>query len=246
MTGLPPGGARVWWARPADAHGSLRDLLDPVERARYETTLRPERRAAFLLGCALAKLALGECLGLAPGDVRLLRSCPNCGGPHGRVGVEGQGPDGIGLSITHAGALVGVALGDGFEVGLDVEPLSTRADVDALGPRVLGAEEWQALAELPGEQRREAFVRSWTQKEAVLKCYGVGLRTPLRALRLAPPGQPPALLAWPSRPQAPAEVRLTGIRPDREHLACLAARTDTAPAVAGGFAGHRLRAWATR
>ncbi|MBH5336156.1 4'-phosphopantetheinyl transferase superfamily protein [Streptomyces pactum] len=82
---LPDGVVRVWWAGTDDADERLCGLLDPVERARHRETAAPADRRRFLLGCAITRVALGGYLGLPPEEVPLVRRCPVCGGPHGKV-----------------------------------------------------------------------------------------------------------------------------------------------------------------
>lgn len=89
---LPEHTVHVWWAGPGDAHHGLVRLLDPVELARYRATASPAARRQFLLGCAISRVALGTYLAMAPDRVPLVRQCPVCGGPHGKVRLRGPGP----------------------------------------------------------------------------------------------------------------------------------------------------------
>jgi 4'-phosphopantetheinyl transferase len=63
-------------------------------------------------------------------------------------------------------------------VGLDLEADERLIDLDILLPRIATATERQALAALPAEARRAAFMRLWTRKEAVVKLTGHGLALP--------------------------------------------------------------------
>ncbi|MGW0872699.1 4'-phosphopantetheinyl transferase superfamily protein [Streptomyces sp. NPDC002740] len=285
MTGHP---VQVWWARLEDARSGLRALLDPVEQARYESTVDPAGRGRFLVGCALSRLVLGELLGLPPADVPLRRVCPRCGGPHGKVhlALPPHGPSGAalppdgssgtalpphgpsdtalppdgssgtalppdgpsdtalpphgpsdtalppdgssgtrpvyGFSVTHSGALVGVAVRRGGEVGLDVEESHGDMDVDSAARVALSDPELAALYARPAAERPLAFLRTWTRKEAVLKALGVGLSVPLRELELSPPDKPPTILTWPGRLTTHPRVNLTDLIVDGAHPAALA------------------------
>lgn len=241
---------QVWWARLEDARTGLRALLDPVERVRYESTVDPAGRGRFLVGCALSRLALGELLGLPPADVPLRRVCPRCGGPHGKVhlALPPDGPAGIPagipagtrpaydrsvtFSVTHSGALVGVAVCRGGEVGLDVEESHADMDVDSAARVALSDAELAALYARPAAERQPAFLRTWTRKEAVLKALGVGLGVPLRELEVSGPEQPPAVLAWPARLAArPHTTSMADMVVDGMHPAAVAV------ALAGAGAG---------
>src|SRR5439155_22967964 len=74
----------VWWAARSDAAPQLEALLDDVERERRAAYRRDEDGDRFLVGCALAKVALGEHLGRSASSIRLSRTCPTCGKPHGK------------------------------------------------------------------------------------------------------------------------------------------------------------------
>ncbi|MFE7929551.1 4'-phosphopantetheinyl transferase family protein [Streptomyces sp. NPDC057456] len=225
MTGHP---VQVWWARLEDARPGLPALLDPVERARYESTVDPAGRGRFLVGCALSRLVLGELLGLPPADVPLRRVCPRCGGPHGKVhlalpadGSSGTRPA-YDFSVTHSGALVGVAVCRGGEVGLDVEESHGDMDVDSAARVALSTSELAALYARPAAERQPAFLRTWTRKEAVLKALGVGLAVPLRELEVSAPERPPAVLAWPGPLTTRPHMSMTDLVVDGAHPAAVA------------------------
>ncbi|MFI7503445.1 4'-phosphopantetheinyl transferase family protein [Streptomyces sp. NPDC049687] len=216
----------VAWARLGDAHDGLLALLDPVERARYDATAGPADRGRFLVGCALSRLLLGESLGVPPADVPLRRVCPRCGGPHGKVRLDLPDRSSVSLaydlSVTHSGALVGVAVCRGARVGLDVEEADAALDVDSAARTALSARESAALYALPPEERKPAFLRTWTRKEAVLKALGVGLHAPLRALEVSPADAPPAVVAWPDRLGAGPAPGMADLTVDGGHPAALA------------------------
>ncbi|MFD5267501.1 4'-phosphopantetheinyl transferase family protein [Streptomyces sp. NPDC058335] len=215
----------VRWARSGDARPGLLDLLDAVERARYEATARPADKARFLVGCALSRLTLGELLGLPPADVPLRRVCPRCGGPHGKVRLalpEGSPYADVDFSVTHSRDAVGVAVCRDAAVGLDVEDDDIGLDVDAAARTALGDAELTALYARPAAGRRTAFLRTWTRKEAVLKALGVGLHVPLRGLEMSAPDAAPAVLAWPEQLGRRPEVSLADLTVAAAHTAAVA------------------------
>ncbi len=75
-----------------------------------------------------------------------------------------------GFNLSHAGDYVVAALAQGAAIGVDLESLTRKADVDALGERVFSAGE-RALVQAGG---RAAFFALWSQKEALLKALGCG------------------------------------------------------------------------
>ena len=170
----------VWWAEVSQARDESAADLDEVEQGRWAAYRRDEDRARFLLGVTMVRRLLGARFSLPPAKVRLDRTCPDCGKPHGKVRAEG-----VELSVTHSGDLVGVAVTD-HPVGLDVEKVAPRLDVDGVAQLALTPEEIQELNRYDGIEKVRAFMTYWTRKEAVVKATGEGLRADLRAVAATP------------------------------------------------------------
>ena len=182
----------VWWAAPTDPGGrpDLVALLDAHERERMAALRRAADRARYLAAHALARLVLAEHLGADPASIDMDRTC-RCGKPHGKPRLAGHGDAAPGFSLTHSGALVGVALGPG-PVGVDVEQHRELTGLDGLARHALS----------PGERERglpgpAGFLVTWTRKEALLKATGDGLSAPMDAITLSAPGDPARVLHWP-------------------------------------------------
>jgi 4'-phosphopantetheinyl transferase len=241
--------ADVWWARRQDGSGRLAALLDETERRRWAAYRRPEDRERFLAGCALAKAALARYTGQRPADVRFDRTCGQCGQPHGKPVLAGDGarpggpvpggpvpggpvpggpePGGIAHSVAHSGDLVVVAVA-AAPVGVDVEqldgrrrPLGGHGDPEALAELVLSAAERAALAAVPADARARAFLVAWTRKEAVTKATGDGLRAAFSDVVVAADAGPPRVASWPY-PRPPAEVSLLDLEAAAGYVAALA------------------------
>lgn len=165
----------VWWAHVGAARDAFVGDLDPVERGRLHAYVRDEDRARFLLGVTITRRVLGRRFSLPTAKVDLDRTCAECGKPHGKVRA-----DGVELSVTHSGELVGVAFST-RPVGLDVEKVDPGIDVDGVARVALSAEEARELTRYDGIARARAFTAYWTRREAVLKATGEGLRGDLRA-----------------------------------------------------------------
>ena len=98
------------------------------------------------------------------GDVEILVD------EHGRPWAPG-----VSFNVSHSGAigLIAVAEGD-RRVGVDVEQVRPDTDFRALAARFFHPDEARAIGD-----RRDAFFRCWTRKEAVVKALGRGLAHPL-------------------------------------------------------------------
>jgi 4'-phosphopantetheinyl transferase len=228
----------VWWAARADAASELEALLDDVERERRSAYRREEDRDRFLVGCALAKVALGRYLGRPPETIRVTRTCPTCGKPHGKPALPGSG---IELSLSHSGDVVVVALA-AAPVGVDVEAVAgARFDVDELRRLAFSDDEARVLDGLEASERRRAFLVSWTRKEAVTKAVGAGLAVPLREVVVSPAREPPRLLAWPYD-DPPEAVWLFDVGSDPEYPASVAV-LDACDGVRELDGSELLRSW---
>ncbi len=169
----------VWWGRTRQVRDEFAEELDPLERQRLEAYVRDEDKARFLLGCTIVRRLLAARLSLPAASIRLDRTCPDCGNPHGKVRA-----DGVELSVTHSGELVGVAVSD-RPVGLDVEKVDPGIDVAGLAKVSLADQEIQSLEQYDDKAR--AFTQYWTRKEAVVKASGDGIRTDLRTVVVSAP-----------------------------------------------------------
>ena len=117
-------------------------------------------------------------------------------------------------------------------VGVDLEQVRP-VDTLALARRWFPAREAAWLALLPPGQRDHAFLGLWTQKEAIAKALGTGLRGGA-GLRQPVPLSPPSQVSLPGsqRPARP-EQRLAAV-PGRPGLAVAAAGLTYGAVQAGG------------
>ncbi|KGQ19116.1 4'-phosphopantetheinyl transferase [Lysobacter dokdonensis DS-58] len=121
---------------------------------------------------------LGAELGVAASSVDLRRDAL------GRPRLAGvlQGFD---VSWSHSGEGLLIALGEGVDVGVDLERARPRPRALELAERFFHVAEHAWLRGLPEPDRNEAFLRLWCAKEAVLKAHGRGIAFGLDKFGLA-------------------------------------------------------------
>ena len=133
------------------------NLRDGVLRYRF----LPDR-AARLVARLLVRNALGA-TGFSP---ELLASWEQ--DANGKPFITGWSP----FNISHSNNIVVIAYSGGAAVGIDVESIETKLDLESmLG--VFGIEEQMSVKNSP--QPHDAFLAIWVKKEAVLKAMGKGI-----------------------------------------------------------------------
>ena len=143
--------------------------LTPAEIARARRGTPAVHRRRVLLRAAL-RAALGVELGMDPARVPL-HTTP-AGRPFIPARTVGAGVD---VSCSASADLGAIAVGRSVRIGIDVEIVAPWSP-EVLEEAWLSDAERVALTRLPASVRAAAATRSWTQKEAVLKAAGTGLR----------------------------------------------------------------------
>ena len=164
------------------------------ERRKKAGQMRPEHAKLAQLGAGLLLqlsflpreelygevrfLSPEELLELIPGNVPA-QGAGAADVPYGpcRIGEHGKpyftDPALPFFNLSHSGDLVGIVFAD-VECGLDLQEYRT-LDMEALARRFFSEGDAKALREMAEEQRREAFFRFWTRREAYGKALGCGL-----------------------------------------------------------------------
>lgn len=128
-------------------------------------------------GEPLARGWLGRALGIDADSLPLVRD------DRGRPRLDG-GLAGWDCNWSHSGDGLVVALGEGVQIGIDLERLRPRARALELAARFFTAPELDWLHAAPSTAVRDhAFLRLWCAKEAVLKAHGHGVSFGLHRLR---------------------------------------------------------------
>ncbi|MEL1266319.1 4'-phosphopantetheinyl transferase family protein [Pseudoxanthomonas putridarboris] len=128
-----------------------------------------------------ARLILSQALGQPPHTLPIVRDAQ--GRPHFIEPLRH-----LETGWSHSGEALLVALGEGIELGVDVERLRPRPRAMEVARRFFHPEETQWLQSQEDSARDDAFFRLWCAKEAVLKAHGQGLSFGLHRLRFVPDG----------------------------------------------------------
>ncbi len=192
----------VWLVRVGVAHASTAG----VSRAELERAARlstPARRR-FLAARAALRSRLAAYLACPPDKVDF---------SYGEMGKPAlTAPHDLHFSVAHSGDIALLAFARRAPVGIDLERLRTVRRQGRIAPRVLADASAAALAQLPEQERDEAFIWAWTQREAYVKAIGGGV---LRSADPLPFVWPPRLYESDGWTIAPLPIGL-------DHRACLA------------------------
>ena len=135
--------------------------------SRYPYT-GPQRQ--FLLCRAALRAILCERLGCENEDLAFPTT--EQGKPWAVVAGE---PAPVSFNVSHSGRHGLIAVAPRGRLGIDVEELAPRRNLDLLMDGMLGEEERGEIASLEGNVQLRSFFRIWTMKEALLKAQGRGL-----------------------------------------------------------------------
>ena len=111
-----------------------------------------------------------------------------------------------------------------YEVGIDVEYTPRQVtDIDQLAARFFSANENAVYRALPVSDRRAAFFRCWTRKEAFIKASGEGLSHPLDRFDVTlAPDQPAAILTIDGEPVETSAWSLFHLEPTADYVGAVA------------------------
>lgn len=143
--------------------------LDDRERERCERFAYAAARRQFLLCRAALRVILCGELDCQNRDLAFPI------GEHRRpfATVEGE-PAPISFSVSHSGKYGLVAYARKGRLGVDIEELSPRRNLEPLMEGAFGPEERREVLAAEGAEQLRRFFRIWTMKEALLKAHGKG------------------------------------------------------------------------
>ncbi len=167
-------------AQPEDVVASFAELLSDDEKARAGRFYFAKDRAHFIVGRGLLRKFLGNYLGLDPAWVELSY------GPFGKPALKtGEINHTLQFNLAHSNGLALYAFCWNRALGIDLEHVRAMTNEDDFAAQIFSASESTHIASLAGEQKRRAFFKIWTCKEAFFKASGDGLTKPIDQAEIA-------------------------------------------------------------
>ncbi len=145
------------------------DWLSLSEQQRLSKLSSPRRRETFLRGHYGLRLALADCLGGSINDwlIEQLDS--------GALQLASTGHQNIGVSISHSGDWLALAISAVGPVGVDIEQIKPRPSLAELLADYAAPALQHACAELPGAEQLRLWYRWWCSYESWVKQQGRGI-----------------------------------------------------------------------
>jgi 4'-phosphopantetheinyl transferase len=147
-------------------------VLSPEEQVRLRQLHFPEDRRDFALAHALLRHSLSLYSDTRPEDWQFEAAA---NGKPFVLQAANAGQKSLVFSLSHTRGLVACAIGSRLALGIDVERLNRRVDIDAIAPLCLSPSELESLKHSPEPERQARFIELWVLKEALAKATGKGL-----------------------------------------------------------------------
>jgi 4'-phosphopantetheinyl transferase len=218
---LDSNGAQVWlieFARFGSAEEICKSGLIAEEQERAARYRFAQDRKQYAVTRSCLRWLLGVYLGVEPLSIEIRYA------EHGKPYLSEPYRD-LHFNVSHSDELALLAFCRGKMLGIDVERVREDLEVDEIAKRFFSPAEQAALVQLPAGQRRQAFFRCWTRKEAFIKAIGEGLSLPLHLFDVSvDPEQPATLLATRPVSTEAAQWSLRDLVVPRGYAAALAVR----------------------
>ena len=124
----------------------------------------------------------------------MIRRNPADGSPFGKPRLE-DSTSSLTFNVSHSGERAIFGFARSLEIGVDVEKIDPRVDIEEVARATFAKAEVDALLMLPEAMQRDTFFRVWSRKEAYMKALGVGFSLPPSDFTVSvDPREPPKLL----------------------------------------------------
>ncbi len=155
----------------------LFDSLSEEEKNRSDRMHFEKDRNRFIVSHGVLRHLLGTYLGQNPRDIRFGSTANN-------KPILAADPDqeSVTFNMSHSGDIGLYAIGQGRDLGIDIEQIRDDIQVELLINRFFTKSEIHSLKAIPINKRPKLFFQYWTRKEAFVKSTGEGVSFPLETI----------------------------------------------------------------
>jgi len=147
----------------------LRQSLSADECVRADRFIRPFHQIKFIAARYGLRRILARYLECLSGSVGFDY------GPQGKPSLVKQHRSDFNFNLSHSGDWAIIAVSAGPDIGVDVEEVKDKDNLQQLGDYAFDKAEKRLFAAFSPTRKQRGFYRLWTAKEARLKMLGVGL-----------------------------------------------------------------------
>ncbi len=148
----------------------LKNYLNPEEQQRLQRYTHQQAQQQFLATRGRLKQLLAGYIGIAPSDIQFET------GRYGKPRLAGTTiDDGLVFNISHSGAMALIAISTNNALGIDIERINTRHNLQGMAQRCFSNQELNNWNQLTEPHKTTQFYAYWCAKEAFLKATGRGL-----------------------------------------------------------------------
>jgi 4'-phosphopantetheinyl transferase len=221
---IGPREVAVWWMElDSPSHAVIaqwHSCLDAEEKARADRFHFQEDRWTYAAAHWLIRTALTSVGGLPAADWRFIVE------PGGRpVIAPAIGRSDIRFNLSHTRGFVACAICIGSDIGIDVEALVRRTDLE-IAERFFSPSEVAILRAAPREEQPDIFLRFWTLNEAFILATGEGLSRALDSFSFSL--DPVAISFHPVNSDEETQWQFVAQKPTPRYLLALAVRRPAA------------------
>ncbi|GCE31648.1 4'-phosphopantetheinyl transferase [Dictyobacter alpinus] len=218
---LRPDEVHVWRADLQASPASMQrfqQVLQPAEQARAQRFYFEHDRRRWTIAHGILRLLLSMYTGQAPAELNF--QVNDYGKP---ILVQAEGQPELQFNLSHSHEMALYAFSWQRQLGVDVEYMRDNIAYDELARHSFSPAEQAVFLALLASQKRGAFFKCWTSKEAYIKGRGMGLSLPLNVFDVAvAPDVPVALLASREDPHEVERWRMSVLEPGPEYAGALA------------------------
>lgn len=166
------GNVKIWLWELDSLGGSWTQIasLSGEERLRAARFKDPNESRRYIASCILTRRILAGVTGIRPDRLEIL--VDKCGKPFlmsSTIDHSGRKPR---FNISHSENLLCIAVGEGCEIGVDIEVVKADTDVLAISNASLDPVSIGIIERCSSEERAFVFYRTWTEREAFAKMQG--------------------------------------------------------------------------
>lgn len=170
---LKQGETHIWYISLEASQEELiffQKILSSKEKEKAMRFHFEKHRKYFTIAHAVMRILLGSYLHKKTNDIKFTH------GEHGKPFLEG-----LYFNISHSHNKALLAVNFEHEIGVDIEFMRENIAWENIATRYFSQHEIAELSQVSNAQKKIAFFRGWTRKEAYIKATGKGLTTPLSA-----------------------------------------------------------------